>query len=198
MPSQGRNVSCTPEASVGCAYLQDKDGYRFSGPEDTEQLVGLLRGVDEVVSSNGKRFELLVLQRHYACPAQYPLGVSFVTPSFPYAGWHWHLSSISPVCRAVIGAVASRLSRRSYSRYKRGPPSPEFYSGHRGEEFGRNECGGTLRGHLQPPVNQHCLASEIKRIGGSEHPTRPILGLYPDIRLGSARRDGSLEAIPKG
>jgi hypothetical protein len=47
-------------------------------------------------------------------------------------------------------------------------------------------------------LKQRCLAPEVQHLGGSEHPTRTILSSYPDIRLGSAHRYGSLETIPKG
>jgi hypothetical protein len=58
----GKNVLCmSPKLRIGRAYLQDKDEYCFLRPEDTEQLVSLLRGADEVVSLNGKRFDLVVL-----------------------------------------------------------------------------------------------------------------------------------------
>ena len=57
---------------VPCVYDEQSDDYSFFDATKGTQLVKRLQDADEVVSFNGKQFDLLVLRRHFGLRGRLP------------------------------------------------------------------------------------------------------------------------------
>lgn len=62
-----------PKMRVACIFDEAENAHRFYTARQAKQLVTDLLAADEIVSFNGKRFDLLVLQRHYALRVSRPV-----------------------------------------------------------------------------------------------------------------------------
>jgi len=62
-----------PRMRLACAFDEYRGAYRYFGPADGHALIELLQSADEIVSFNGKQFDLLVLRRHYGLKGRIPL-----------------------------------------------------------------------------------------------------------------------------
>ena len=62
-----------PRMRIACAYVEHEKRYRFFVSKQSDQLLELLQGADEVVSFNGKAFDLLVLRKHYGLKGKVPM-----------------------------------------------------------------------------------------------------------------------------
>jgi hypothetical protein len=58
-----------PELRVACIFEEHTNRYRYFTAEKADRLIKLLLEADEIISFNGKGFDLLVLQRHYRLSA---------------------------------------------------------------------------------------------------------------------------------
>lgn len=65
-------VAHAPRLRLGCAYVEDRDEYRYYDPEQTPEPINVLRDAGEVVTFNGNRFDLLVLARHHGLRERLP------------------------------------------------------------------------------------------------------------------------------
>ena len=50
---------------IACVYSEDDRKYRFYTAEQAPALIAVLLAASEVISFNGKAFDVLVLRRHY-------------------------------------------------------------------------------------------------------------------------------------
>lgn len=64
--------SCAPCMRVACLYSEVTGRYKSFSPTKAQDLIERLRHADEVISFNGKNFDLLVLQRHYQLKGRIP------------------------------------------------------------------------------------------------------------------------------
>ncbi|MFN0317649.1 MAG: ribonuclease H-like domain-containing protein [Burkholderiales bacterium] len=61
-----------PRFRLACAYIQETRKYRYFVPETATELISLLQRANEVISFNGKNFDILVLQRHHKLKGSTP------------------------------------------------------------------------------------------------------------------------------
>ena len=61
-----------PRLRVACLYDIDRDKYRFFGPRQGRSLIRCLRSASELISFNGKAFDILVLRRHLGLLGRVP------------------------------------------------------------------------------------------------------------------------------
>jgi hypothetical protein len=61
-----------PKLRLACVFIQTTRKYRYFVPDTAPELIALLQGAKEVVSFNGKDFDVLVLQRHYKLKGSIP------------------------------------------------------------------------------------------------------------------------------
>lgn len=62
-----------PRMRLACAFDESSEAYRYFGPKGGRALSKLLQSADEVVSFNGKNFDLAVLRKHYGMKGRVPL-----------------------------------------------------------------------------------------------------------------------------
>ena len=62
-----------PKMRVACVFDEEEDKYLYFEPHEAGNLVRTLQEADEVVSFNGKRFDVLVLRRHHELKGKVPL-----------------------------------------------------------------------------------------------------------------------------
>lgn len=62
-----------PRMRVCCTYEEPSGRYRYFGPRQSSALVRLLQSADEIVSFNGKHFDVLVLRRHCGLKGRLPI-----------------------------------------------------------------------------------------------------------------------------
>jgi hypothetical protein len=65
-------IKHVPKMRVACAFDESREEYRYFTPCNVAKLIGLLQSADEVVSFNGKCFDLLVLRKHYGLKGRTP------------------------------------------------------------------------------------------------------------------------------
>lgn len=53
-----------PKMRLACVYLENTDSYEFYSPSEAVDLIKLLNSADKVISFNGKKFDLLVLESY--------------------------------------------------------------------------------------------------------------------------------------
>ena len=58
-------IHFAPKLRLGCVYDMSRKDYTFYEPKQAKKLIEDLLGADEIISFNGKNFDLLVLQRHH-------------------------------------------------------------------------------------------------------------------------------------
>ena len=68
----GEKVKYAPLMRVACVYSEINRKYRFFTPDDAADLLEVLRSADEVISFNGKDFDMLVLRRHHGLKGKLP------------------------------------------------------------------------------------------------------------------------------
>lgn len=74
-----------PKLRVACVYDEAANAYSYYTARSARKLIEELAAADEVISFNGKRFDLLVLQRHHG------LGIR---QAFPIRGQHLDIHEI--------------------------------------------------------------------------------------------------------
>jgi hypothetical protein len=62
-----------PRMRLACAFDESRSTYRYFGPRGGRALARLLQSADELVSFNGKRFDVLILRRHCGLKGRAPL-----------------------------------------------------------------------------------------------------------------------------
>lgn len=63
--SLGERMRLAPKLRVACIYSETTRDYRHYLPAQAAALIARLEAADEIVSYNGKQFDLLVLMRHH-------------------------------------------------------------------------------------------------------------------------------------
>lgn len=58
---------------LACAYIESRNAYEFFTQDDASRLIELLQSADEVITFNGKGFDVLVLRKHYGLKGKFPL-----------------------------------------------------------------------------------------------------------------------------
>lgn len=61
-----------PKMRVACVYFEDAEQYRFFTADEVQELIAFLKQADEVISFNGKGFDILLLRRHYGLTGKVP------------------------------------------------------------------------------------------------------------------------------
>ncbi|MGA9061549.1 MAG: ribonuclease H-like domain-containing protein [Terracidiphilus sp.] len=61
-----------PKMRVTCIFDESRQEYRYFTPRNAAKLIKLLQSAGEIVSFNGKCFDLLVLRRHYGLIGRVP------------------------------------------------------------------------------------------------------------------------------
>jgi hypothetical protein len=67
--SPAARLKHAPKLRIGGVYDEANDSYTFYEPADAPALIAHLKGADEIVSFNGRNFDLLVLSRHHGLSA---------------------------------------------------------------------------------------------------------------------------------
>lgn len=62
-----------PKMRVACVYDEKENKHLYFEPHEADDLVRILQEASEVISFNGKRFDVLVLRRHYKLRGKVPL-----------------------------------------------------------------------------------------------------------------------------
>lgn len=70
--STATRIKHAPKLRLACAYIEDTGEYRYFVPETAAKLVALLQRAKEIVSFNGKGFDIPVLQRHHKLKGPVP------------------------------------------------------------------------------------------------------------------------------
>lgn len=61
-----------PKMRVACAYVEAIDDYVFFTEDNVADLLVLVQGANEVVTFNGKGFDILLLRKHYGLRGKVP------------------------------------------------------------------------------------------------------------------------------
>lgn len=61
-----------PRMRIACAFDESRSTYLYFGPRQGPALIRLLQSANEIVSFNGKHFDLLVLRRHCGLKGRVP------------------------------------------------------------------------------------------------------------------------------
>lgn len=70
--STDERIALAPRMRVGCVYFEARRRYQFFDPRKADGLINVLLGAGEIISFNGKNFDLLVLRRHYGLGSRVP------------------------------------------------------------------------------------------------------------------------------
>lgn len=62
-----------PKMRVACVYSESSNAYSFFTPDRANQLIEVLQNADEVITFNGKNFDILVLRKHHGLKGKVPL-----------------------------------------------------------------------------------------------------------------------------
>ena len=62
-----------PRMRIACVYFEKTGKYRFYLPDKAPELVAALQAASEVVTFNGKGFDVLVLRKHHGLRGRFPL-----------------------------------------------------------------------------------------------------------------------------
>jgi hypothetical protein len=66
-------VKHAPKMRVACVFDESNKSYKFYTPEDAALLIEEIQSADELISFNGKGFDILVLRKHYGLKGKVPL-----------------------------------------------------------------------------------------------------------------------------
>lgn len=61
-----------PKMRIACIYDESARKYRFFKPEHSKSLIKILKRANEIVTFNGKEFDILVLRQHYGLKGRVP------------------------------------------------------------------------------------------------------------------------------
>jgi DNA polymerase elongation subunit (family B) len=76
--SETEKTKYAPKMRLACLYDEKSDSYNFFMPENSDQLISILKECDEIISFNGKNFDILVLQQHYGLDITPPINGSHI------------------------------------------------------------------------------------------------------------------------
>lgn len=65
-------IKHAPRMRVACVFDESSSAYLYFGPQEAPALIRLLQSADEIVSFNGKHFDVLVLRRHFGLKGRVP------------------------------------------------------------------------------------------------------------------------------
>lgn len=71
-PTESARIKHAPKMRIACIYNELKDEYRYYTPDNADGLIEELINAGEVISFNGKGFDLLVLRKHYGLKGRVP------------------------------------------------------------------------------------------------------------------------------
>jgi hypothetical protein len=69
LPSRQQHA---PTMRVACVYFESSNTYEFFAQDEASQLITLIQNADEVITFNGKGFDILVLRKHYGLKGKVP------------------------------------------------------------------------------------------------------------------------------
>ncbi|MDD2774914.1 MAG: hypothetical protein PHU06_03065 [Gallionella sp.] len=70
--SEEGRIKHAPKMRVACVFDESKDEYKYYTPDNSDALIKELLSADEVISFNGKGFDLLVLKKHHGLNGRVP------------------------------------------------------------------------------------------------------------------------------
>lgn len=70
--TSNERLRLAPKMRVACVYDESINKYSYYLPQTAKKLIATLKSADEVISFNGKNFDLLVLSCHYKLQGKVP------------------------------------------------------------------------------------------------------------------------------
>lgn len=80
-------LKTVPRMRVACVFSERDRKYRYFTPHRADELIEVLRRAEEVITFNGKAFDILVLRRHYGLKGKLPRHVDIHTLLTDRAGF---------------------------------------------------------------------------------------------------------------